>query len=311
MTWSPDRLAAGFETQSVAGSRPGEPGTLVRRRGGPNVSPRAVMLWLHGFSDYFFQTHVADHLAEHGIGFHALDLHGHGRSLRAGQTPNQWRSPDEFDTEISRAVDLISADTDLPVVVAGHSTGGLIAAAWAARTKPVRLAGLVLDSPFLAPPVPALAERIPRLLAGLLGRARPDAVVPRGGERAYGRTIHAGADGEWDYDLSVKPHGGFPIRAGWLGSVLRSQRYLEAVGLSDTPVLLLRSSHHAATATGFTGGDLVLDPEAMSRAASAMFVWLDTVVIENGYHDVFLSPEPGRRAALEATSRWLDTLLAS
>ena len=43
------------------------------------------MLYLHGWNDYFFQTHLADYLTELGLDFYALDLRRYGRSLRRGQ----------------------------------------------------------------------------------------------------------------------------------------------------------------------------------------------------------------------------------
>lgn len=58
--------------------------TLVRRRA-ERPSGRAV-LYVHGFVDYFFQTHLADFFAERGWDFYALDLRKYGRSLLPGQT---------------------------------------------------------------------------------------------------------------------------------------------------------------------------------------------------------------------------------
>ncbi|HEU4347317.1 MAG TPA: alpha/beta hydrolase, partial [Actinoplanes sp.] len=59
--------------------------TLVRRRA-DNPSRRAV-LYVHGWVDYFFQTHLADFFVERGWDFYALDLRKYGRSLLAHQTP--------------------------------------------------------------------------------------------------------------------------------------------------------------------------------------------------------------------------------
>ena len=42
------------------------------------------MLYLHGWNDYFFQTHLADAFAALGFDFYALDLRRYGRSLRNG-----------------------------------------------------------------------------------------------------------------------------------------------------------------------------------------------------------------------------------
>ena len=59
--------------------------TLIRktsdRRG------RRAVLYLHGWNDYFFQTHLADYLSDIGYDFYALDLRRYGRSMRPGQLP--------------------------------------------------------------------------------------------------------------------------------------------------------------------------------------------------------------------------------
>jgi len=84
--WRPDVLP-GYEARSIPlpGVAPahGEPedtelvGTLVR----PVVSParaagdrRPAALYVHGWNDYFFQTHLADAVEAMGVAFHALDL---------------------------------------------------------------------------------------------------------------------------------------------------------------------------------------------------------------------------------------------
>ena len=54
------------------------------------------MLYLHGFNDYFFQTHLADAWLEAGFDFYALDLRKYGRSLGEHQTPNYITSLEAY-----------------------------------------------------------------------------------------------------------------------------------------------------------------------------------------------------------------------
>lgn len=49
-------------------------------------SDRAV-LYLHGYIDYFFQTHMAERFAGEEWNFYALDLRKYGRSLRPINMP--------------------------------------------------------------------------------------------------------------------------------------------------------------------------------------------------------------------------------
>ena len=94
-----------------------------RRRRTP---PRTAVLYLHGWNDYFFQTHVADAFTDAGIDFYALDLRRYGRSLRRGHLPTFITDLDDYGEEIGQAADLIAAEHDRLIITA-HSTGGLIA----------------------------------------------------------------------------------------------------------------------------------------------------------------------------------------
>lgn len=129
-TWEDDILD-GYESLEIplpeATRAPGEPddvelvATLVRRAGGER-SEHAV-LYLHGWNDYFFQTHVADRLSAAGFAFYAIDLRRYGRSLRLGQLRGFIADLSEYDTELTAAVDLVSAEHE-HVTLMGHSTGG-------------------------------------------------------------------------------------------------------------------------------------------------------------------------------------------
>ena len=81
--WQPDRLLAGFETLELAFADDYDgvvAATLVRL---PVANAeRGAVLYIHGFSDYFFQRHMAERFAAEGYAFYALDLRKYGRSLR-------------------------------------------------------------------------------------------------------------------------------------------------------------------------------------------------------------------------------------
>ncbi len=91
--WLPDVLGAGFEQLSLElGSDEEGPvvATLVRHL--PPLVPSRTgplrntdVLYVHGWSDYFFQTELARFWTGLGAGFYALDLRKYGRSLRPGR----------------------------------------------------------------------------------------------------------------------------------------------------------------------------------------------------------------------------------
>ncbi|HWV79379.1 MAG TPA: alpha/beta hydrolase, partial [Isoptericola sp.] len=92
--WRPDVLP-GFEQRTL----PLEPdfegdvvATLVRRAPEPGAEDAAPdagidVVYVHGWVDYFFQTHLAAFWERQGARFYALDLRKYGRSLREHQTP--------------------------------------------------------------------------------------------------------------------------------------------------------------------------------------------------------------------------------
>src|SRR5690606_9401123 len=125
------------------------------------------VLWLHGFVDYFFHSHVAHAFDRAGLRFFALDLRRYGRSLRPANRPCYATRADEYFLEISAALEELSQGRQVGLFA--HSTGGLIAAVYAARGPRADLVSrLVLNSPFLKFPTSFVEEvklRVATLLA--------------------------------------------------------------------------------------------------------------------------------------------------
>src|SRR6185437_11218200 len=75
-----------------------------------------VVLYVHGFADYFFQTELADFFAERGFAFYALDLRKSGRARRADQTAHYVSDLALYDVELERALATVTAEhPGLPV----------------------------------------------------------------------------------------------------------------------------------------------------------------------------------------------------
>ncbi|WP_343948033.1 alpha/beta hydrolase [Nonomuraea longicatena] len=280
--------------------------TLLSRRAG---SRRAV-LYIHGFTDYFFQDHLADHYVGQGVDFYALDLRKYGRSLLPHQTRGLVRSITEYFPEIDEAVRIIRRDHD-HVLVNAHSTGGLIAALWADRVRGRGLVqGLVLNSPFLDLNVPAPLRFAADLLKIPLSySSRP---LPLGVSTAYGDSLHRSRGGEWDYDLELKPLGGFSVHATWLAAVRRAQRRLHAGLDVDVPVLVLASSNGLRVrdfVPEAKSADIVLDPRQIARWATSIGTHVSCVRITDGMHDLVLSAEPVRKQVFAEIDRWTGVYL--
>jgi len=79
--------------------------TLVRRN---KPRHKRAVLYIHGWNDYFFQTHVADWWDTLGYDFYALDLRRYGRSLRTGLMGGYIEDLGEYDLEIDAAVERVA-----------------------------------------------------------------------------------------------------------------------------------------------------------------------------------------------------------
>lgn len=316
--WHPDFLD-GYETTELAleGAAPvvGEVGpdaaeagvelvaTLVRRL--PAGSSRRAVLYVHGWNDYFFQTHLADAWAADGFDFYALDLRRYGRSLRVGQFHGFISDLDEYDTELSAAADLIAVDHD-ELVLMGHSTGGLVVSLWAA-THADRVSGVVLNSPWLDLQGSAMVKTLGGPVIERLGHTLPTTVLRLPDPGLYARALHASLGGEWDYDLDLKVTPSPPIRVGWLRAVLRGHQRVAAGLHLPMPVLVM-----ASTTTDFRrrwhedlrAVDSVLDVEQIAHRAVRLGRHVTMVRIDRGVHDLVLSGEPVRTEVLAEISRW-------
>ncbi len=311
MSWAPDILD-GYESLDLPLDVPraaGEPddvtmvATLVRRS--PTRS-RAAVLYLHGWNDYFFQTHLADVLADLGYDFYALDLRRYGRSLRRGHLPGFITDLDDYAVEIDQAVAMIEADHDR-LVLMGHSTGGLIAPLWAAR-NPDRVDALVLNSPWLDLQGSAMVRTLGTPVIEAIGQNLPTSVLRLPDVGFYARSINAALEGEWDYDAELKLSPGPPIRVGWLRAIRQGhQRVAAGLGLT-CPVLVMASTRTDFTRKwheGLRTVDTVLDVEQIARRAVRLGRLVTVLRVDQALHDVLLSALDVRTMALEEMSRWL------
>jgi alpha-beta hydrolase superfamily lysophospholipase len=313
-TWTPDFLG-GYETTDLvlpdAEPAPGEPSdmelvaTLIRRSGS-RVGSRAA-LYVHGWNDYFFQTHVADYLTDLGYDFYAIDLRRYGRSLRPGQLRGFITDLDDYSLELDAAADLIAVDHDR-LLLMGHSTGGLVTALWAAHNAD-RLEAMILNSPWLDIQGAAIVRTLGSPVIDKLGSRAPTSVIRLPDLGFNARSMHISLGGEWDYDLTLKSTPGPPIRTGWLRAILLGHQKV-AVGLGiGVPILVL-----ASTTTDFSRRwheglrtvDSVLDVEQIAARAVRLGPHVTVVRIPEGLHDLTLSAPHVRKQALDEIGRFVE-----
>jgi alpha-beta hydrolase superfamily lysophospholipase len=329
--WVPDVLPGYWQCTIPLGPDPVGEGdisaTLIRRgpETGDAIGVEHAVLAVHGYTDYFFNTALADHFANRGFTFYALDLQKCGRSRRDGQTPHFITDLANYDAELERALAVMGEPTrpghPVRVLVYGHSAGGLIVSLWLDRLRRRRpsahacVGGLVLNSPFLDLHGPAIL-RLPvtsAMIAGL-SRVRSKGVVRPPTEGGYGTTLHRDYGGEFDYNLQWKPLGGFPITFGWLHAVRRGQIRLHRGLDVGVPNLILRSDHSVRETidpAAMQCGDAVLDVTQIARWAGCIGNRSTIVPVVDAKHDVFLSLPQPRQTAYRTLDRWLDGYLST
>ena len=316
-TWAPDILGAPFEqvTLPLGTDAEGEVmATLVRSR------PRAAalkpladvdVLYVHGWSDYFFQKGLARFWNRLGARFYALDLRKYGRSLRPGQTPGYVANLAEYDADIAAALDAMRERGHGParrLALMGHSTGGLTLSLWAAR-HPRAAAAVVLNSPWLELQTGAIGRQAIAPLVAARARFDPlgtHPVVDLGfytrAQRELG-TLPDSPDG-W------RPERGFPTHPGWLAAVMAGHRTIAAGVDIDAPVLTLLSTGYSSPlqwVPAMTATDSVLVVDDIARAATRLGRRVGIQRIPDAIHDVFLSGPAARTAAYAALEAWLLT----
>jgi alpha-beta hydrolase superfamily lysophospholipase len=148
-----------MEVRQMSSAKPielkGRRGRIVVHRWS-TTAPRFVALVAHGYGEHAGRYgHVAERLIAEGATVYAPDFEGHG--LSQGDRA-RFDTVDDLADELA-SVDKAARDAHpgLPVILLGHSLGGLISTRFVQRDKP-DLAALVLSGPVVGgnPQVEAL-----------------------------------------------------------------------------------------------------------------------------------------------------------
>lgn len=280
---------------------------LVRRLS--ETSTGSAVLYVHGFVDYFFQTHLAEFFIQQGLHFYAVDLRRHGRSLRRGQRPNFTMNFDEFLEDVNIAVEFLRKEEGVNwLLLKGHSTGGLVAALYAHRGLGREHVGAVfLNSPYLDTNLPTWKERMVEPLIALLGRRFPLVRIP-GFSQVYGQSLHEDHHGQWKFNTEWKPIEGFPVFAGWFTAVHRAQAEVQRGLNIECPCLVMhahRSSMPIQWNEDAMTSDVILNVEDISRLSERLGTNVEIQAIPNGVHDLILSKEASRNIVWGILRGWL------
>lgn len=314
-SWTPDFLGDNFQARTIElGEDPEGEGAICAVLVRSKAKSKVGILHVHGVTDYFFHSHVAEHFNQQGYAFYALELRKCGRARREKQTWHYTSDLHRYFGELNQALAIMGEDCEQIIPVA-HSTGGLIVALWLdylRRYQPeqhARIGGVIFNSPWLDLIVPTPVAMVLRPIISVVGKRWPRTIIPAGKEDTYGRSLHASMEGEWDYDLDFKPAQGHEKYFGWLRSVAAAQARIHKLDIDcGVPALTLCST---ASSPGkkfeeiSQASDTVLNVAQIMRWAPKLAQDSSVAAVPGAVHDVFLSRAHPRRQVYGLIDQWL------
>jgi alpha-beta hydrolase superfamily lysophospholipase len=311
--WTGDTLLTGFQARTL--NFPNDydgpvTATLVRRKASTPV--KRAFLYIHGYIDYFFQEHFAEECNNQGYDFYALDMRKYGRSLGNSKHPNFCKDISEYYPEITAAIRIMEEEIQSPfLVLNGHSTGGLIAALYAAEgAERNKIQALFLNSPFFDFNLPPSLKRLLGPMSQI-GRVAPFSSSSGGVSQLYPMSIHKAYYGEWDFDLRLKPFEGFPTYLGWIRAIKTAQARVRKGLQIACPVLVMHSDKSVYAkewSEQILEGDAVLNVEHIREGSKHLGDNVKDVTIPNGLHDLTLSRKEARERVFSELFGWLESL---
>jgi acylglycerol lipase len=254
-------------------------GVALFTRHWPAEGARATVVLVHGLAEHSGRwDHVGEYLAGRGLETYAFDLRGHGRSGGPRLDARRFGDfLDDIELMLERA-----RRPGRPIVLYGHSLGGLLVAAYAqSRRTPPDL--LVLSAPALDANLPAFLELVLQILGRIAPRVRVGSPVE--GEQ-LSRDPEVGV--RYFADPLVQTKG--TARFGLI--FLRAMK-ATAAGMADVglPTLVIH------------GGADTLVPTA-SSSPLADLAGFERKVLENLRHEVHNEPE--WTDVLDGVAGWIE-----
>ena len=160
----------------------------------PEGTPRAVVQINHGLAEYAGRyARFADALAAHGFAVYAHDHRGHGLTRAPDAPPGRFGTPQGMDkvlADVEAVHDLITQERPgLPVILFGHSMGGLIGLNVVQRHSARLHAAAIWNANFSAGLAGSAALAVLAWERFRLGSDVPSRLLPRLTFRAWGKAI--------------------------------------------------------------------------------------------------------------------------
>ena len=271
-------------------------GIRLHVREWPRQQATGTILIVHGLGEHSGRyEHVAKFVNAHGWRAVGYDHRGHGRSDGARGVLSRG---DDLLVDLAQAIDAVRGETTGPLVLLGHSLGGLVAARFVAggleRPKPAwhrEVEALVLSSPVLA----SNMSLVQKAMLAVLELLAPMLAVGNGLQSAW-LSRDPAVVAAYDADPFVHDRIG--------------PRLARFVVDGGPAVVALAASWTTPTLLLWAGSDRVVDARGSAAFAAAAPPGVVTSrVFEPLFHEIFNEPE--RAEVLSALGAWLDRLAVS
>jgi alpha-beta hydrolase superfamily lysophospholipase len=249
--------------------------------------PRGVVLIVHGLGEHAWRYDpLAQRLNEWGFCVRSYDQRGHGESGGArGVIPHEDALLDDLAEVVDDTRHHIAEPWSCPLILLGHSMGGLVAATFVQR-RMAPVDALVLSSPALQTGIGALKKK----LIALLDRLAPNLALGNG------------------LDASKISHNPAVVQAYQNDRLVHdriSARLASFIDESGPKVLAAAPGWSVPTLLLYAGADKLVRPAgstAFAQAAPSAVV--TSKRFEGLYHEIFNEEDPS--AVFATVRRWLD-----
>jgi len=265
---------------SVTGTFSAQDGTDLFTRHWDCTEPRARMLMIHGIGEHSGRwEHVGSYFAAAGFDVHGYDQRGHGRT---SEGPVDIESFELFLDDVEEQLSRLEA----PVVIYGHSMGGLIATLYAESDR-LQPDLYVLSAPSLSASVPAIL----RLAATVLSKVTPSFSMKNS---IKGEHLSRDPSVAEAYFADPLVHEKATTRFGdaFLAAMDRAREEVDQI---RTPVLVIHGAN-----------DELVPPSASAPLAAVPSV--ERKLFPGLRHEIHNEPE--QEEVLGFTAAWLDNQLA-
>jgi alpha-beta hydrolase superfamily lysophospholipase len=257
----------------------------------PEEAPRAILLLVHGLAEHGGRYEgFAEFFTAAGFAVYALDHTGHGRSEGRRGHINRFS---QFTRGLDQFLALVKkAQPSVPLVLVGHSMGGLIAAEYLLERQSEFAAGVLSGPAIRAPEQPS---RFALFVMRVISRLVPHLGVMQLDASGVSRDPKVASDYEND-PLVYRGKVSARLAAELFSAMDRVLAGASAVRL---PLLLMHGASDSLTAVA---GSQLLHDQVGSQDKKI-------IVYEGLYHEIFNEPE--RVAVMTDMKDWLETRLVT